>query len=189
MRNLSCVAVRLFAVGLLAGCARQSAATLADAGPPTSVHSSPTPASSANAIGAATAPPSTGSPYGLVLADRLNQEAASRPTETPRAEDVLAAIAKNGIPIQDQAQHLGYPIGARFCIGAKSPPSLAMSACEYADVAAAAAGRDASAKAFVTVEHRDIVVNKKTTLTILQSPFDAQSQIAHDKAVAAFKKM
>jgi hypothetical protein len=64
-----------------------------------------------------------------------------------------------------------------------------MSACEYADEAAAAAGKETSVKAFAKIEHRDVVVNKKTTLTILQAPYDAQSQAAHDKAVEAFKRM
>jgi len=131
----------------------------------------------------------SGATFGLALAGRLAREAASRPSDTPKAEDVLAAIAKSGVPLQEQAQHLASPIGALYCIGAKSPLELAMSACEYADETAAGAGRDSSVKAFAKIEHRDVVVNKKTTLTILQSPYDPQSQAAHDKAVAAFKKM
>ena len=167
------------------GCARQkdSAAALPDAG---AALATPAPSSSGSAAATASAP---AVPYGLALADRLKLEAAGRPTDTPAAEDVLAAVTKSGVPLEDQAQHLASPIGARFCIGAKSSQNVAMSACEYADGAAAVAGRDQSAKAFAKIEHRDIVVNKKTTLTILQAPYDAQSQAAHDKAVAAFKKL
>jgi hypothetical protein len=128
-------------------------------------------------------------PYGLALAERLRLEAAARPADTPKAEDVLAAVVKSGVPLQEQSQHLASPIGARFCVGAKSSQNVAMSACEYADATAAAAGRDASAKAFGMVDHRDVVVNRKTTLTILQAPFDSESQAAHDKAVAAFRNL
>ena len=192
LRRMTKVVAGVLLAGLvgLAACARQSATTAPDAGA-VAASSASGPIPSGSSAGAAA--PSTSStpsgPYGLVLADRLNQEAAGRPTDTPKAEDVLAAIAKSGVVLEGQAQHLASPIGARFCIGAKSPQHLSMSACEYADVATAAAGRAASAKAFAQVDHRDILVNKKTTLTLLQSPFDAQSQAAHDKAVAEFKKL
>jgi hypothetical protein len=185
MSKITLLALVVGVAGIQAGCARQKEiATAIDAG---AGIANLTPASSTSTTAATATAPSL--PYGLALADRLRNEAAGRPTETPKAEDVLAAIVNSGVPLQDEAQHLASPIGARFCVGAKSPQNLAMSACEYADVAAATAGRDASAKAFGAIEHRDIVVNKKTTLTILQSPFDPQSQAAHDKAVAAFKKM
>ncbi len=124
-----------------------------------------------------------------ILAGKLAMEAQGRPTGTPKAEDALAAIAASGVPLQAQAQHMASTIGAHFCIGATSPEGLAMSACEYDDEAAAKAGRDLSAKAFGTIPHRDITVNKKTTLTILQNPFTPRSQTAHDKAVDAFRKM
>jgi hypothetical protein len=174
-------------VGLSGGCARQKESAT---DPGASSHPPATPtlsAARATVSAAAAAPPA---PYGLALADRLSLEATGqRPGDTPKAEDVLAAVAKSGVPLEDQTQHLASPIGARFCIGAKSSQNVAMSACEYEGVAAAVAGRDASLQAFGKIEHRDVVVNKKTTLTILQAPFDARSQAAHDKAVAAFMKM
>jgi hypothetical protein len=170
----------------LSGCARRKE-TASDPGASVRVTSAAPPgASTTSTAAAASAPPP---PYGLALADRLSREAAARPTDTPKAEDVLAAVAKSGVPLEDQEQHLASPIGASFCIGAKSSQNVAMSACEYANVAAAVAGRDMSQKAFEKVLHRDIVVNKKTTLTILQAPFDAQSRAAHDKAIVAFKAM
>jgi hypothetical protein len=177
----------LVGLTLLSGCSRDTNATAtADA-----ATASPSPQASASSVAsaAASSPPSAPSPFGLVLPEKLATEAAGRPTGTPKAEDVLAAITKSGVPLQDEAQHLASTIGAHFCIGAKSTLGLAMSACEYNDEAAALAGRDMSAKAFARVEHRDITVNKKTTLTILQAPFSPQSQDAHDKAVAAFKKL
>lgn len=165
----------------LTGCARQKE-TSPNAGASAIGTNTPTQSTTM----AAAAPPA---PYGLALADRLSREAAQRPGDTPKAEDVLAAVAKSGVPLAEEAQHLASPVGASFCVGARSPQNVAMSACEYADDAAAAAGRDMSRKAFASVLHRDIVVNKKTTLTILQAPFDARSQSAHDAAVAAFKKL
>jgi hypothetical protein len=124
-----------------------------------------------------------------VLGGKLAVEAQGRPTNTPKGEDVLAAIVTSGVPLQDEAQHLASTIGAHFCIGAKSPAGLAISACEYDDEAGALAGRAMSAKAFAVIEHRDILLNKKTTLTILQNPFSPESQAAHDKAALAFSKM
>jgi len=120
---------------------------------------------------------------------KLAQEAQGRPTGTPKAEEVLAAIAAAGIPLEGQAQHVASTVGAHFCLGATAPLGLRMSACEYDTEAGALAGRDLSAKAFGKIEHRDITVNKKTTLTILQAPFTPGSQAAHDKALAAFTTM
>jgi hypothetical protein len=179
------LALAALVVALQAGCSRpkETHAASTDAGAVTVAAG----AASGEVASATNSTPPV--PYGMALAERLRLEAAGRPSDTPKAEDVLAAVTKAGVPLDAQAQHLASPIGARFCIGAKSPQNVAMSACEYADDAAAAAGRDASVKAFAKIEHRDILLNKRTTLTILQAPFDAQSQAAHDKAVAAFKKM
>jgi hypothetical protein len=170
-----------------AGCSRNKEGESAT--PAASASVAPIASASPHAAGSSSGSASPQVPYGLALADRLSHEAATRPTDTPKAEDVLAAVVKSGVALDDQAQHLASPIGARFCIGAKSPQNVAMSACEYADAAAAAAGRDMSLQSFAKIEHRDVIVNKKTTLTILQAPYDAQSQAAHDKALAAFKTL
>jgi hypothetical protein len=172
------------ALALLAGCSRhgkETEATLADAGASVA---SPAPSPS-TALTAASA-----SAGGAVLfGPKLAQEAQGRPTGTPKAEDVLAAISATGVALTSEAQHVASTIGAHFCIGATSPLGLRISACEYDTEAGAAAGRDLSAKAFAKIEHRDITLNKKTSLTILQQPFTPDSQSAHDKAVAAFQKM
>jgi hypothetical protein len=167
------------------GCARHktdtSAAPVAGNASVATVAPSAAPAS---ASPSALAPAATG-----ILGVKLAAEARGRPTQTPKAEEVLAAVSATGVPLATPAQHLAQTIGAHFCIGATSPEGVAMSACEYDDDAAAKAGRDLSSKAFAAVQHRDITVNKKTTLTILQDPFDARSQAAHDKAVEAFRRM
>jgi hypothetical protein len=131
----------------------------------------------------------SGAPVPVLFGPKLAQEAQGRPTGTPKAEDVLAAITTAGVALEHQAQHVATTIGAHFCIGATSPTGLRISACEYDTEAAAAAGRDMSAKVFAKVEHRDITLNKKTTLTIGQAPYTPESQAAHDKAVAAFKTL
>ncbi len=186
-RILSASLATCMSLASLGGCARQKDgdASPRDAGAASTAPAPLTSASPAPSSTGSAAPPS----FGLAFSARLGREAAARPTDTPKAEDVLAAVAKSGVPLEDEAQHLGSPVGASYCIGAKSPQNVAMSACEYADPAAAIAGRELSLKTFATLQHRDVVVNKKTTLTILQSPFDAKSQAAHDKAIAAFKSM
>jgi hypothetical protein len=165
---------------LLAGCTRhgkESEASVADAG------------ASATASASAPPPASTSAAPAALFGSKLAQEAQGRPTGTPKAEDVLAAITAAGVPLVGQAQHVATTIGAHFCIGATSPLGLRLSACEYDTEAGASAGRDVSTKAFGRIDHRDITLNKKTSLTILQQPFTPDSQGAHDKAVAAFKKM
>ena len=182
-----------FALALTSGCAKQKdKEAQSDAGAQTQTPSpSPGGSSSANALASASAPSATvpAAPFGLALEGRLSREAASRPTDTPKAEDIFAAIVKSGVPLDDQSQHLASPIGALYCLGGRSSQGLAMSACEYADAEKAASGKALSVKSFASLQHRDVTINKKTTLTILQSPYDAKSQAAHDKALAAFKAL
>jgi hypothetical protein len=189
-------AVALGALGTavaIGGCAKSKP----DSGAPEPSASSssavaiPSPSSSSSSPSGGVAPSGSAPTYALALADRLTREATTRPAVAPKAEDVFAAIVKAGIPLDPPEQHLASPIGARYCLGATSPApqNLKMSACEYADDAAANAGRTMSLKAFASIPKRDVTVNHKTTLTILQSPADAGSQAAHDKAVAAFAKL
>jgi hypothetical protein len=171
-------------LALLVGCSRhgnETAVGIADAG----ASNAATPPVQSTALTAASASPGAA----VLFGPKLAQEAQGRPTGTPKAEDVLAAISAAGVALTSEAQHVASTIGAHFCIGATSPLGLRVSACEYDTEAGAAAGRDLSAKAFAKIEHRDITLNKKTSLTILQQPFTPDSQSAHDKAVAAFKKM
>jgi hypothetical protein len=179
-----CFASGTVVLALVAGCSRRAkegetsgAAASASAAP-----SSPAPS---------TAPPtvSASAGAGVLFGSKLAQEAQGRPTGTPKAEDVLAAITAAGVPLESVAQHVATTIGAHFCIGATSKVGLRLSACEYDTEAGAAAGRDLSTKAFAPILHRDIALNKKTSLTILQQPFTPDSQVAHDKAMAAFRKM
>ncbi|MEO6420254.1 MAG: hypothetical protein ABIP39_12635, partial [Polyangiaceae bacterium] len=61
------------------------------------------------------------------------------------------------------------------------------SVCEYADEAAAKAGRATSLKALAGVPNREIAVNKKTTLTVRQPPTKTPaSEAAARKAAQIF---
>ena len=124
----------------------------------------------------------------VTIQDKLDSEKDGRPKDTPKVEDVFAAIEKTGAALTDKKQHVGSVYGAQYCMGAKSE-SVAYSACEYESADAAKAGRETSMKAFQT-GNRDIFTNKKTTLTILQpSPKTPASEALAKKSVEAFTKL
>ena len=117
-----------------------------------------------------TVPMPSGKPLGASIGAILATEGSSRPTGTPRAEDVFALFARNGVAVQDQKQHLGAPVGARYCMGGTTESGVALSVCEYVDAAAAEAGKALSTKAFAQMANRDIAIRKSSTLTILATP-------------------
>jgi hypothetical protein len=125
----------------------------------------------------------------MLFGPKLAQEAQGRPTGTPRAEDVFKAITAAGVALTGEQQHVASTIKAHFCMEAKSPAQINMSVCEYDDEAKAAEGRAMSLNLFAAVQHRDITVNKKTTLTILELATTPEAQAAHDKSIAAFKAL
>jgi hypothetical protein len=157
------------AVAGLPGCSKKDSQA-PDAGPRASAASS-----SANA---SVPPAGTQWPQrrGDSLAARMQQESASRATGTPTVEAVLAAFTKAGVSLHDVGQHLGSPIGAMFCNKANTDHGIIISVCEYESEQAAVAGNATSAKAFSMVPNRDLYVNKKTTLTLLQQPKSAASE-------------
>lgn len=124
------------------------------------------------------------------LGDKLEVEKHDRPTATPKAEDVYAAFEKSGFVLTEKQQHVASVFGAKFCLGAKSDPEMAYSVCEYADEAAAKAGRESSIKALAVVPNREISVNKKTTLTVRQpATKTSASEAAAKKAAQVFAKL
>ncbi len=135
---------------------------------------------------ASTSPSAKG--LGGSIGEMLAKELASRPTGTPRVEDAFAAFGAQGV-VAAPKQHLAAPVGARYCVSGTTAAGVAIGVCEYADAAAAAAGRETSTKAFGAVPNREIHVNKATTLTLLQSvPSDAtRGEVA--KILAAFAKL
>jgi hypothetical protein len=141
----------------------------------------------------ATGAPVPGSKPGRVvvtLQDRLEAEKEQRATDTPKAEEVLAALEKAGLTLTDKKQHVASVYGAMYCLGAKSEGGIGYSVCEYASPEAAKSGRDASEKAFATVANRELATNKKTVLTILQPASKTpQSQDAAKKSFDVFAKL
>jgi hypothetical protein len=124
------------------------------------------------------------------IAGRLQYEASHRPAGTAKAEDVLAALAKAGLPLADgPRQYLGKVIGAEFCMGGTTDDGLAVSVCEYASPAAAAAGKAAVEQRFADLTPvRDIVVRGATTLTLTGRP-DAPLADRRRSAAEAFSTL
>ncbi len=98
------------------------------------------------------------------IAALFQVEASNRPTGTLRAEDVLEAFRRSGIELHEERQHLARPYGARYCRGAKSGAGLALSVCEYIDASAAQSGAEVSRK--IPLAHREIRLNRATSLTV-----------------------
>ncbi len=118
------------------------------------------------------------------IGDKLKVEQDGRPTGTPKAEDVYAAFEKAGFALTEKQQHVASVFGAKFCLGAKTDNDMAFSVCEYADEAAAKAGRETSLKSLAVVPNRDILVNKKTTLTVRQPATKTPASEASEKKAA-----
>jgi hypothetical protein len=124
------------------------------------------------------------------LGDKLQVEQRDRPTGTAKAEDVYAAFEKAGFALTEKQQHVASVFGAKFCLGAKTTNDMAFSVCEYADEAAAKAGRETSLKALAVVPNRDILVNKKTMLTVRQPATKTPaSEAAEKKAAQVFSAL
>lgn len=126
----------------------------------------------------------------MSIFDRLKREQASRAKVAPTADDVFAAFAKAGVKLKEQKQHLAAPIDALYCAGAKTEDdSLAMSVCEYRDVAAGTAGMETSKKTFAAVTTRTIWRNKATTLAIIQTTKTPASDATEKKLADTFAKL
>ncbi len=123
------------------------------------------------------------------LGGALEQESLRRPEGTPRAEDVMGAFKGAGVKLSSEKQHLGAPIEAAYCVGAESGGGLSLSVCEYDDAAKASAGKQMSLKAFGAITHRQIYLNKKTTLTVLESAPSAEADAEQKQLVELFAKL
>ena len=97
----------------------------------------------------------------------LSDEKDHRPSDTPSAEAIFAALDKGGIPTQDATQVMGRMVGAAFCENAHTAQGIVVSVCEFNDADTLTKGRAYSQKAFATaLPNRVLLVNKKTLLTI-----------------------
>jgi len=164
-------------IALSAGCRGDAAASSTGgrslgATPPPAASAAPPPAASADS------PPAT-------LSELLAREAASRPDGALRVEAVFGALRAGGMAVAGDKQVVGRTVAARYCALAGTPGNVAIAVCEYADAAAAAAGRDRSlALLHGQLRDRQIVINGATTLTV--HPGDSADARA---AIAIFSQM
>jgi hypothetical protein len=116
----------------------------------------------------------------LPLGARLQREAGSRPTGTPRAEEVLAAFTRQGLAIEGTMQVLASTVGAAYCASAGTPQGLAIAVCEYPAEAEARQGMEYSRRTFDRlIPGRRLLLNHKTLLTVTGVP-DAEAKRAAD---------
>src|ERR1019366_1982841 len=160
---------------------------------PASSPSSHPPASSAAATGSAPSSEAPASSFeapavpldGLI--GRLAREARYLPKVQPTAEEVLATLEKAGESVPTRQQSLGDTYKASYCLGGYTlDGAFALSACEYADAAAATAGRDLSKTILSHVTVRDVWSHKAGTLAIVQLKDDDATTALKKKLVAAF---
>ncbi|MDP9150966.1 MAG: hypothetical protein M3O36_13635, partial [Myxococcota bacterium] len=130
-------------------------------------------------------------PVIVTLGDKIAYESTHRTaTDTPKVEDVYAALEKAGFKLREKQQHVAAVFGAEYCVGAKADDDVALSVCEYVSPAAAKDGRDMSLKTLASVPNREIHVNRKTTLTIRQPAAETSaSQAAAKSAADVFDKL
>jgi hypothetical protein len=124
------------------------------------------------------------------LVGRLAREARGRPSVSPTADEVLAAIEKLGETIPTKQQSLGETYAASYCLGGYTVDgAFAISACEYPDAAKAEAGRTLAKTILAKVTTRDVWAHKADTLSIVQLKADDATTATKKKLVAAFLAM
>lgn len=115
----------------------------------------------------------------LPLVDRLQREAKSRPTGTPSAEQVLAALTRGGIALEGTQQVLASTVGAAYCASTGTPRGVAIAVCEYPAEEAAQRGMEYSHKVFDwLVPGRRLLLNRKTMLTVTGADDEAKRAAA-----------
>ena len=122
------------------------------------------------------------------LSVRLAREAAARPTDTPRTEDVLAALQGAGLVLGEQRQYLGATSGARYCFSARSLRGVQLSVCEFSDEASATQGRGRVLGARPP-PGRTVLLNRATTLLVQPPEGSAGAAVEARVAAEAFSKL
>ena len=124
----------------------------------------------------------------LPLLERLEREAAARPLNTPRTEQVLEALQGAGLVLGEQRQYLGATTGARYCYSARTLRGLQLSVCEFGDAASATSSRGRVLGARPP-PGRAVHVNRATTL-LVQPPAGSPGAEAEARVAAAtFEKL
>jgi hypothetical protein len=99
----------------------------------------------------------------------LGAEAARRPSLSPSADDVYAALEKAGQAVGDRKQSLGRTYEAAYCTGGYTKDAaLAIDVCEYPDDMSAAAGLERARTLFPGMANRSVYGHKATLLTIIE---------------------
>ena len=65
---------------------------------------------------------------------RLENEAKTRPEVPIKAEEVLAALEKDGITLERKRQQLASSQHASYCLGTRTGKRIQITVCEYASV-------------------------------------------------------
>jgi hypothetical protein len=154
---------------------------------PTAASSAPTTTAAVASSAPTPAAPPGATPAATTLADRLAQEAQSRPPIHPNADDILAAFAKAGGEVATKRQGLGATYKARFCEGGTTGDGLVtMSICEYPDGDSAKAGLHALQEIY-PAKAATHVLHKGTVLTTLRLKDGPPAQALEGKLLAAYK--
>jgi len=119
----------------------------------------------------------------------LEKEAKARPTGTPKAEDVLSAIEKQGVKLSGKNQALGSIIGAAFCMGADTESMVGVMVCEYADEAAAQKGAQLAKQIFSLAMPMTVLLKQKTSLSISNLTETAATALEAKKISDAFSSL
>ena len=119
----------------------------------------------------------------------LEKEAKSRPAGTAKAEDVLAAIEKQGVKLQGRNQALGSIIGAAYCLGADTESMVGVMVCEYTDEAAAQKGAQLAKQIFSLAMPMTVLLKQKTSLSISNLTKTAATEAETKKITDAFSSL
>jgi hypothetical protein len=112
----------------------------------------------------------------LPLPERLAVEAATRPTRAIQPQQLIDALAQQGVAITRHRQVLASPIDASYCETMSSEQGLALSLCEYRDDDAAQRGMAKSKSAFDRLlPGRSLDARANSLLTVTS---DAQRELA-----------
>jgi hypothetical protein len=121
------------------------------------------------------APPLDPEAMRLPLAARLAREAGGRPTDTLRAEEVMAALGRGGLALLGTRQVLASTVGAAYCTSAGTARGVAIAICEYPAEEAAKKGMEYSHQVFDRlIPGRRLLVNRKTLLTVTGADDEAR---------------
>jgi hypothetical protein len=116
------------------------------------------------------------------LGQRLANEAAARPAQAVRPQQLIDALQQQGVVIARSKQVLASPIEASYCELAATERGLALSICEFGDEELAARGRAKSRDTFdamIPGRTLDLRGNALLTITRPASPeAERESELA-----------